>query len=98
MLTHLHSLWKTAKYADIKIFCHGKGWRVHRSILGSRCAWFSEMMEGLRKVSTKSRTYDTNAKPDTVPSQKDQWYALRIDAFQPDLVRTVLYFIYNGGE
>lgn len=98
MLTHFHSLWNKGKYADIKVICQGKSWLLHRSILGSRCQWFSEIMEGLRKVRTKRGKYDTKANTDTFPPQNGKYYELKMDAWKPDLVRTVMYFIYSGGE
>ncbi|KAK8062723.1 hypothetical protein PG997_014820 [Apiospora hydei] len=42
-------LWRTRKYADMKIVCDGKYWLVHRNILASRCAWFNDRIWKLRK-------------------------------------------------
>ncbi|KAK7911501.1 hypothetical protein PG985_013982 [Apiospora marii] len=70
------ALFKSGKYADILIICQGQKILLHRSILGSRCAWFSDIMTGLRK--------------------KGKHYELKMDAYKPALLRTVLYFIYSG--
>ncbi|KAK8001302.1 hypothetical protein PG991_013524 [Apiospora marii] len=90
------ALFKSGKYADILIICQGQKILLHRSILGSRCAWLSDIMTGLRKVSTQRETYGTKEHTDAFPVQKGKHYELKMDAYKPALLRTVLYFIYSG--
>ena len=44
-------LWKTGEYHDATVTCHGKTWKVHKSILCSRSQYFKKAFDGHFAVS-----------------------------------------------